>query len=154
MFLFLLKNIDCGYSLEPPRRGGSNGYPQPMFWANAWKLPEFFIWKFSFFGGKILNIFDQNHCYLMNSPTLCKDLIIIDRAMRKKKSSICGQRRPRSDCASAQSDLGLRCSLTQSFNTTKARMEICACAGWFLRMFEGVSFSFHAAHCVSDISPS
>ena len=23
-FLFLLKNIDCGYPLEPPRRGGSN----------------------------------------------------------------------------------------------------------------------------------
>ena len=22
-FLFLLKNIDCGYSLEPPHRGGS-----------------------------------------------------------------------------------------------------------------------------------
>ena len=22
--LFLLKNIDCGYSLEPPRQGGSN----------------------------------------------------------------------------------------------------------------------------------
>ena len=22
------KNIDCGYSLEPPRRGGSNEYPQ------------------------------------------------------------------------------------------------------------------------------
>ena len=21
------QNIDCGYSLEPPRRGGSNGYP-------------------------------------------------------------------------------------------------------------------------------
>ena len=30
-FLFLLKNIDCGYSLEPPRRGGSNVYPQSMF---------------------------------------------------------------------------------------------------------------------------
>ena len=26
-----LKNIDCGYPLEPPRRGGSNGYPQSMF---------------------------------------------------------------------------------------------------------------------------
>ena len=25
IFLFLLKNIDCGYSLEPPRRGGSYG---------------------------------------------------------------------------------------------------------------------------------
>ena len=23
-FLFLLQNIDCGYSLEPPQRGGSN----------------------------------------------------------------------------------------------------------------------------------
>ena len=29
--LLLLKNIDCGYSLEPPRRGGSNEYPQSMF---------------------------------------------------------------------------------------------------------------------------
>ena len=30
-FLFLLQNVDCGYSLEPPRRGGSNVYPQSMF---------------------------------------------------------------------------------------------------------------------------
>ena len=29
-FLFLLQNIDCGYSLEPPRQGGSNVYPQSM----------------------------------------------------------------------------------------------------------------------------
>ena len=25
------QNIDYGYSLEPPRRGGSNEYPQSMF---------------------------------------------------------------------------------------------------------------------------
>ena len=25
------QNIDCGYPLEPPRRGGSNAYPQSMF---------------------------------------------------------------------------------------------------------------------------
>ena len=25
-FIFLLKNIDCVYSLEPPRRGGSNAH--------------------------------------------------------------------------------------------------------------------------------
>ena len=31
IFLILLKNIDCGYSLEPPRRGGTNEYPQSMF---------------------------------------------------------------------------------------------------------------------------
>ena len=32
-FLLLLKNIDCGYSLEPPRRGGSNKYPKSIFLA-------------------------------------------------------------------------------------------------------------------------
>ena len=26
------QNIDCVYSLEPPRRGGSNEYPQSMFY--------------------------------------------------------------------------------------------------------------------------
>ena len=25
------QNINCEYSLEPPRRGGSNEYPQSMF---------------------------------------------------------------------------------------------------------------------------
>ena len=30
-FLFLLQNIDCGYSLEPPQRGSSNVRPQSMF---------------------------------------------------------------------------------------------------------------------------
>ena len=30
-FYISAQNIDCGYSLEPPRRGGSNEYPQSMF---------------------------------------------------------------------------------------------------------------------------
>ena len=30
-FQISAQNIDCGYSLEPPRRGGSNDYPQYMF---------------------------------------------------------------------------------------------------------------------------
>ena len=71
-------------------------------------------------------------------------------------SGICGQRRPRSACASAQSDQGLRCPLTDSLDTTeymsraKARMIRCACAGprmiWLhiLRIFEG-AFSLDAA---------
>ena len=32
------QNIDYGYSLEPPHRGGSNEYPQSMFWAEIKKL--------------------------------------------------------------------------------------------------------------------
>ena len=33
IFLIFAQNIDCGYRLEPPRRGGSNEYPQSMFWS-------------------------------------------------------------------------------------------------------------------------
>ena len=32
------QNMDCWYSLEPPRRGGSNEYPQSMFWAEIRKI--------------------------------------------------------------------------------------------------------------------
>ena len=38
IFLFLLKNIDWRYPLEPPHRGGSNEYLQSMFWAEIWKI--------------------------------------------------------------------------------------------------------------------
>ena len=31
IFLTSAQNIDCGYSLESPHRGGSNEYPQSMF---------------------------------------------------------------------------------------------------------------------------
>ena len=33
LVLIFAQNIDCGYTLEPPRRGGSNEYPQSMFWS-------------------------------------------------------------------------------------------------------------------------
>ena len=33
IFLIFAQNIHCGYTLEPPRRGGSNEYPQSMFWS-------------------------------------------------------------------------------------------------------------------------
>ena len=35
------QNIDCGYSLEPPRRGGSNEYPQSMFSSRNKKNNEY-----------------------------------------------------------------------------------------------------------------
>ena len=31
VFLIFAQNIDCGYSLEPPRRGGSNEYHNLCF---------------------------------------------------------------------------------------------------------------------------
>ena len=72
LFLFLLKNIDCGYSLEPPHRGGSNKYslepphrgssneyPQSMFRTEIRKISDFLseIFRF-FFCGKIFSIFE------------------------------------------------------------------------------------------------
>ena len=59
IFLISAQNIHCGYALQPPRRGGSNGYPQSMFWAEIWKISEFFIWKFSVFLDEIFYIFEK-----------------------------------------------------------------------------------------------
>ena len=56
---------------------------------------------------------------------------------QKVFSGICGQRRPRSDCASAQSDQGLRCPLTvigyyRMFEwRANARLIFYACIEWF-----------------------
>ena len=46
-------------SLEPPR-------PQSMFWAEIWKISEFFIWKFWFFEGKIFSCLNR-HVFVMQS---------------------------------------------------------------------------------------
>ena len=50
--------MDCGYSLEPPRRGGSNEYPQSIFEQKYEKISDFLSENFLFFGGKIFNIFE------------------------------------------------------------------------------------------------
>ena len=44
IFLTFAQEHKVWYSLEPPRRGGSNDYPQSMFWAEIWKnIRVFFI---------------------------------------------------------------------------------------------------------------
>ena len=55
-FYISAQNIDCGYSLEPPRRGGSNEYPQSIFLSRNKKnnvypcKPEFYYIKVRFKG--------------------------------------------------------------------------------------------------------
>ena len=54
------QNIDCGYSIEPPRRGGSNEYPQSMFLSRNKKnnvypcKPQFYYIKVGFKGVKTI----------------------------------------------------------------------------------------------------
>ena len=60
IFYISVQNIDCGYSLEPPRRGGSNEYPLPMFSSRNKKnnvypcKPQFYYIKVEFKGVKII----------------------------------------------------------------------------------------------------
>ena len=59
IFHISAQNIDCGYSLELPRRGGSNEYPQSMFLSRNKKnnvypfKPQFYYIKVGFKGVKI-----------------------------------------------------------------------------------------------------
>ena len=58
-FHIFAQKIDCGYSLEPPRRGGSNEYPQSIFWAekknNVYPCkPQFYYIKVGFKEVKII----------------------------------------------------------------------------------------------------
>ena len=62
IFIFQIsaQNKDCGYSLGPPRRGGSNEYPQSMFLSRNKKnnvYPcklQFYYIKVGFKGVKII----------------------------------------------------------------------------------------------------
>ena len=60
IFHISAQNIDCGYSLEPPRRGGSNKYPHSMFLSRNKKynvypcIPQFYYIKVGFKGIKII----------------------------------------------------------------------------------------------------
>ena len=53
-FSFLLQNIDCWYSLGPPRRGGSNVHPQSMFWSKNKRNIKYFLPKILIFNKKSL----------------------------------------------------------------------------------------------------
>ena len=60
IFHISAQKIDCRYSLEPPRQGGSNEYPQPMFLYRNKKnniylcKPQFYYIKVGFKGVKII----------------------------------------------------------------------------------------------------
>ena len=60
IFHISAQNIDCGYSLESPRRGGSNEYQQSMFLSRTKKnnvypcKPQFYYIKVGFKEVKII----------------------------------------------------------------------------------------------------
>ena len=62
IFLISAQNIDCGYSLEPPRRGGSNEYPQQKYENYQSFLSENFqFWEVKF------SIYLNRHVFVMSA---------------------------------------------------------------------------------------
>ena len=76
IFHISAQNIDCVYSLEPPRRGGSNEYPQSMFWAEMWKIIitpvnlSFSIYKWCLRGKLYRYIFVMERKYQIKSEQM------------------------------------------------------------------------------------
>ena len=64
-------NIDCGYSLEPPRRRCSNENPQFMFLSRNKKnnvypcKPQFYYIKVGFKGVKVIKVWFRDDCQCM-----------------------------------------------------------------------------------------
>ena len=48
-YVFYFCSKHSGYSLEPPRWGGSNKYPQSVFWVELWKYHTFLSKQFQLF---------------------------------------------------------------------------------------------------------
>ena len=74
VFLIFAQNIDCGYTLEPPRRGGSNEYPQSMFWSKNKKnrhtpaYPSFAIYKWGSRGYTLHATCSRDNCHRLRCP--------------------------------------------------------------------------------------
>ena len=65
IFLISAQNIDCVYSSEPPRRGGSNEYHNPCFEQKYEKYQSFLCENFQFLEVKF-SIYLYRRVFVMN----------------------------------------------------------------------------------------
>ena len=75
IFHISAQNIDCGYSLEPPRQGGPNEYPQFMVLVEIRKImysplnPSFTIQKWNLRGSKLYRRVFGMRTYFLGFPS-------------------------------------------------------------------------------------
>ena len=70
-FLSFVQNIDCGYSLEPPRGGGYNEYQQSMFLSrNRKNIRIFYPTIFIFFVVKF-SVYLNRYVFVMLCHSSC-----------------------------------------------------------------------------------
>ena len=89
IFHISAQNIDCGYSLEPPRRGGSNEYQQSMFLTRNKKnniypcKPQFYYIKVGFKGVNIIQTCFRN--VFINVPSGMNFIFFLILLMCKRR---------------------------------------------------------------------
>ena len=88
-FLFLLWNIDRGFSLEPPHWGSSNVYPRSMFRAKIRKISHFFIWNYHFYNPEILQYIARTCLHNDRLFFLFRHKTNMSRNMRNPTFCIC-----------------------------------------------------------------
>ena len=87
-FHMFAQNIGWGYPLEPPRRGGSNEYPQSKFLSRNKKInvypckPQFYYIKVGFKGVKLYRHVVKMKCEWLSLKTIgliikCFDITVI-----------------------------------------------------------------------------
>ena len=71
VFLISAQNINCGYSLEPPRRGGSNEYPQShVCFEQKYKKYQIFLSKNFHFLVVKFSVYLNRRVFVMHSKLL------------------------------------------------------------------------------------
>ena len=68
IFLIFAQKIDCGYTLEPPRRGGSNEYSQSMFWGKNRYTPVYPSFAIEKWGSRGYTL--HGHVFVMGTTTV------------------------------------------------------------------------------------
>ena len=96
ILIISVQNIDCVYSFEPPRRGGSNEYPQSIFLSRNKKnnvypcKPQFHYIKVGFKGVKIIKACfrDVKNGTLVSQPEGWIGLHFIDLRFKRRLSKL------------------------------------------------------------------
>ena len=99
IFSYLCLKHILWYSLEPPRRGGSE-YPQSMFWAEIWKLSDFLSENFMFLKVKF-SIYLNRHVFVMSGAAselwerfhACKNISEDTQEMPQSRSTALSKQR-------------------------------------------------------------
>ena len=86
----MLKNIDCRFILEPPRRGGSNEYPQSMFVQNYENIRflianfQFLEVKFSIYLNRLVFVMKSNAGLILEHCRTAYEQTVLTQIKRHK----------------------------------------------------------------------